>query len=71
MTLTTPGCTMANHIAENAKAKLLKIKTVNNVTINITFDPPWSPEMLTEEGKIKLGFKKENENNIENKDNWE
>ena len=72
MSLTTPGCTMANHIAEDAKAKLLQLKDIGNVNINITFEPPWSPEMLTEEGKVKLGFKKGN--NIqkeEEEENWE
>ena len=70
MTLTTPGCTMANHIAEDAKAKLLQLKNIGNVNINITFEPPWSPEMLTEEGKVKLGFKKGN-NIKKEEENWE
>ena len=70
MTLTTPGCTMANHIAEDAKAKLLQLKDIGNVNINITFEPPWSPEMLTEEGKVKLGFKKGN-NIQKEEENWE
>ena len=73
MTLTTPGCTMANHIAEDAKAKLLQLKNIGNVNINITFEPPWSPEMLTEEGKVKLGFKKGNniQKEEEEEENWE
>jgi len=73
MTLTTPGCTMANHIAEDAKAKLLQLKDIGNVNINITFEPPWSPEMLTEDGKVKLGLKKEKniQEEEEEEENWE
>ena len=70
MTLTTPGCTMINMIADDVKEKLSKIKNVKNVIVNVTFDPPWSPEMMTDEGKIKLGFKPKI-TNTENKDDWE
>ena len=70
MTLTTPGCTMINMIADDVKEKLSKIKNVKNVIVNVTFDPPWSPEMMTDEGKIKLGFKPKN-TTTEKKDEWE
>ena len=64
MTLTTPGCGMANHIADDLKNKILQLKQVSDVNINITFDPIWSPEMMTDEGRVKLGFdKKENKEN--------
>ena len=69
MTLTTPGCSMANHIADDVKNKLLATNKIKDIEVNITFDPPWTPEMLTEDGKIKLGFK---ENKQKNKnENWE
>ena len=68
MTLTTPGCTMANHIADNIKNEILKYPNVKNVHIEISFDPIWEPEMITDFGKEKLGLKIKK--NIETKD-WE
>ena len=58
MTLTTPGCTMINVIAEDVKNKVQTIKDIGLVKVNVTFDPPWEPEMMTEVGKQKLGFSK-------------
>ena len=68
MTLTTPGCTMANHIADNIKNEILKHPNVKDVHIEISFDPIWKPEMITDFGKEKLGLKIKK--NIEAKD-WE
>ena len=70
MTLTTPGCSMIDIIADDVKNKLSKIKNIRTVSVNVTFDPPWSPEMMTDEGKIKLGFKPK-DSNTEKKDDWE
>ena len=66
MTLTTPGCGMINVIADNLKNKLEGIKGTDKVNIDITFDPPWEPEMMTEEAKKILGLGLNNRNN-----NWE
>ena len=68
MTLTTPGCTMAEVIAQDIKNKLLGINKVSNVNVEITFNPLWEPNMMTDYAKEKLGFKvkKEDEN-----ENWE
>ena len=61
MTLTTPGCSMAEMIANDIKNKISNIKDVKDVEVEITFDPIWTPEMMTDEGREKLGFnKKEN-----------
>ena len=68
MTLTTPGCTMANHIADNIKNEILKHPNVKDVHIEISFDPIWEPEMITDFGKEKLGLKIKK--NIATKD-WE
>tara|TARA_B100000029_G_scaffold452823_1_gene478262 strand:+ start:499 stop:840 length:342 start_codon:yes stop_codon:yes gene_type:complete len=70
MTLTTPGCSMIDIIADDVKNKLSKIKNIKKVSVNVTFDPPWSPEMMTDEGKIKLGFKPK-DTNADKKDDWE
>ena len=47
----------------------MKLNDVKDAVVNVTFDPPWSPEMLTEEGKVKLGFK--SNKTKKNEDNWE
>tara|TARA_Y100000758_G_C15883885_1_gene361438 strand:+ start:330 stop:665 length:336 start_codon:yes stop_codon:yes gene_type:complete len=69
MTLTTPGCSMAESIAEDLKTKLLYSNKIKTVNIDITFDPPWEPNMMSDAAKEKLGFKIKT-NKDENK-NWE
>ena len=56
MSLTTPGCGMGQHMADDIKQKVSKIKSVNEVQVDVTFDPPWEPKMMTEDAKEKLGF---------------
>ena len=68
MTLTTPGCSMANHMAEDIKQRLINLKSIKEVIVDITFDPAWKPEMMTDEGKVKLGFKPQKK---ETNKNWE
>ena len=68
MTLTTPGCSMANHMAEDIKKKLIILKDIKEVFVKVTFDPVWEPEMMTNEGKIKLGFRPQKK---ESNKNWE
>ena len=69
MTLTKPGCSMIDAIAQDLKNKIEQIENIGTVKINVTFDPPWEPQMMTEEGKEILGFGKQKK---EKKDvNWE
>ena len=56
MSLTTPGCTMGQYMMDDMKMKLATIKNIGDVEIELTFDPPWNPAMMTEEGKVKLGL---------------
>jgi metal-sulfur cluster biosynthetic enzyme len=56
MSLTTPGCTMGQYMIDDIKSKMSSIKSISRVDVELTFDPPWSPEMMTEEGKVKLGL---------------
>ena len=71
MSLTTPGCTMGQYMADDIKSKLEQIKNVQKVTVEVVFDPPWQPEMMTDEGRRKLGFAPtENKQQSEKKD-WE
>ena len=56
MSLTTPGCSMGQHMAEDIKSKVSKLDQVESVEVVITFDPPWNPDMMTEDARTKLGF---------------
>ena len=69
MTLTTPGCSMGQYMADDIKSKLENIDSINEATVEVTFDPPWEPEMMTEEARVKLGFSKKE--NSDNKADWE
>tara|TARA_X000001036_G_scaffold161597_2_gene153223 strand:- start:834 stop:1187 length:354 start_codon:yes stop_codon:yes gene_type:complete len=69
MTLTTPGCTMGQHMSDDIKSKVESIKGINKATVEVTFDPPWEPEMMTEEARNKLGFPEQKK--TENSDEWE
>lgn len=55
MTLTTPGCAMGAHIAGQAE-EAVKNAGADNVLIEVIWDPPWNPDMISEEGKRKLGM---------------
>ena len=70
MTLTTPGCSMAQHMADDIKNKIQNLDTKYNVQVDVTFDPPWEPTMMTDKGKEILGFSNKKS---ESKDstNWE
>ena len=59
MSLTTPGCTMGQHMAEDIKTKVSLLPEIRNVSVEVTFDPPWKPEMMTQEAREKLGFDEE------------
>ena len=56
MTLTSPSCPAAETIPNEVEQKLRKIEGVNNVKVGITFDPPYSTEMMSEVAKLELGF---------------
>jgi len=71
MSLTTPGCTMGQYMADDIKSKLEKLKGINEVCVDVVFDPPWQPEMMTNEGRKKLGFEPSKENNDNNQKEWE
>ena len=56
MSLTTPGCTMGQYMMDDMKMKLTTIENIGKIDIELTFDPPWNPEMMTEDGRVKLGL---------------
>ena len=72
MSLTTPGCTMGQYMADDIKQKLLEKKNIKNVNVDVVFDPPWQPEMMTDEGRKKLGFEpSKNKPENDSKKDWE
>lgn len=56
MTLTAPNCPAADFILEDVRYKVESVKGVNNVIVNLTFEPQWNKDMLSEEAKLELGF---------------
>jgi len=56
MTLTAPGCGMGEVIANEVNDKLLNLPRIEEVTVNIVFDPPWDRSMMTEEANLALGL---------------
>ena len=71
MSLTTPGCTMGQYMADDIKAKLEQMQNVKKVTVEVVFDPPWQPEMMTDEGRQKLGFAPSENKEQSKKKDWE
>ncbi len=56
MTLTAVGCPMGEFIAEDVKQKVQSVEGVNNVTVNIVFEPAWDRSMMSEEAQLELGY---------------
>jgi len=56
MTLTAPGCPMADQIMAEVDAKIKTIDGVEELDLKLTFDPPWTKEMMSEEARLELGF---------------
>ncbi|MEI6489398.1 MAG: iron-sulfur cluster assembly protein [Bacteroidales bacterium] len=56
MTLTAPNCPAADFIVEDVRIKVEGIDEVKNVDIELTFEPTWDKEMMSEEAKLELGF---------------
>ena len=56
MTLTTPGCPMGDSMREAAERALLMIPGVSRVTVDLVWEPPWEPEMMTERARRELGW---------------
>jgi probable FeS assembly SUF system protein SufT len=56
MTLTAPGCGMGGSIAADARMKLLELPGVSEADVQIVWDPPWNPQMISPEGRERLGM---------------
>ena len=56
MTLTAPGCGMGPTIAADAENKIKNINGIDGAKVDLVWDPPWTQDMISEEGKMKLGM---------------
>ncbi len=56
MTLTAPGCPVADQIIQEVEEKVSSVPGVKEVRVEITFDPPWNRDMMSDEARLELGF---------------
>ena len=55
-TLTTPNCPVAETLPQEVEEKIKSIDEVRTAEVEITFDPPWTKDLMSEEAKLELGF---------------
>ncbi len=56
MTLTSPACPVAESLPPQIEEKVAAIEGVSSAKVDITWDPPWAPEMMSEAARLTLGF---------------
>ena len=56
MTLTSPNCPVAESLPQEVEEKIRSIDEVKTAEVEITFDPPWTKDLMSEEAKLELGF---------------
>jgi len=56
MTLTSPACPAAETIPNEAEMRVKEIEGINDVKVEVTFDPPYTQDMMSEAAKLELGF---------------
>ncbi len=56
MTLTSPACPVAETLPPDVEQKIRELPDVNSAKVEITFDPPWDKDMMSEEAKLELGM---------------
>lgn len=56
MTLTSPNCPVAESLPAEVQEKIMKIEGVKDAEVEITFDPPWTRDLMSEEAKLELGM---------------
>ena len=56
MTLTAPACPVAGEMPNMVRDALLTVPGIGEVTVNMTFDPPWTPDRMSEEAKLELNM---------------
>jgi probable FeS assembly SUF system protein SufT len=56
MTLTAPGCGMGDILVQDAREKIAVIPTINDVSVDLVFDPPWNVGMMSDEARLQTGL---------------
>ena len=56
MTMTAPGCGMGNILKADVENRLSKLPEVKEVNVEVVFDPPWTPQKMTEAARLQLGL---------------
>ena len=56
MTLTAPGCGMGQVLCDDVEHKVGALPGVREIKVELVFDPPWSPEHMSETARLELGF---------------
>ncbi|MCG3202294.1 MAG: hypothetical protein NFCOHLIN_02175 [Gammaproteobacteria bacterium] len=56
MTLTAPGCGMGEFLVQDVREKLLQVPNVTDVDVELTFDPPWNQDMMSEAARLQTGM---------------
>ncbi len=56
MTLTSPNCPVAESLPDEVKERVKDISGINDVKVEITFEPPWDKDMMSEEAMLELGL---------------
>ncbi len=56
MTLTSPSCPVAESLPAEVEQKIASLEQVKTAIVEITFDPPWDKDMMSEEAQLELGF---------------
>lgn len=56
MTLTAMGCPMAGEVMDEIQMRVTEVENVQSCKVELTFDPPWSPDRMTEDAKWELGL---------------
>jgi FeS assembly SUF system protein len=56
MTLTAPGCMMGGMITEEVKSKIKAMNGVKDAKVDLVWEPPWSPDKMSEEAKAQMGI---------------
>jgi FeS assembly SUF system protein len=56
MTLTSPNCPVAETLPKEVEDKVMELEEIDHAEVEITFDPTWTQDMMSEEAKLELGF---------------
>lgn len=56
MTLTAPGCPIADEIVQQVHDVVMEIEGIKSVTVNLVFEPAWGPDRMSEVAKLELGY---------------